>query len=225
MTVKLTLKMPRYSPSQKSSAKKVIIFDFDGVLVDSFRPFYRLNRDAMAAVGISLTEHQYRDLYTGNVHRGFDSFIGDADKLTKFVDFKTKGGDAYRSAIDFFPGAIDFIRALDTNLRLGIVSAGKQEFIESILIREKIRDCFYYISGSQNHTKADAIREALAKARSQPKVAYMITDTSGDILAAKEVGLATIAVTWGFHSVNQLNLAGPDFVANNFSKLKKILSS
>jgi phosphoglycolate phosphatase len=204
--------------------QKIIIFDFDGVLVDSFHPFYRLNRDAMASVGIKCTEQQYRNLYTGNVHRGFSNFISDKERLDKFIAFKNKCGDAYRAKIDFFPGAVEFIRSLSRSLGLGIVSSGQQAFIESILTRAGIRKRFYYISGSQSHTKTDSIREAMVIAGTGQENAFMVTDTAGDILAAKEAGTKTVAVTWGFHSLATLKKARPDSVVSDFRELSEVLT-
>ena len=51
----------------------------------------------------------------------------------------------------------------------------------------------------------------------------MVTDTVGDLKVAKETGLKTTAVTWGFHSPKLLKSANPDFLVNDFKELKNVL--
>ena len=70
--------MSRFFTSQ--GPNKLIIFDFDGVLADSFDSFFPLLRDAAKSVGFSLTKKQYRDFFLGNVHQGLRNFIKDNNK-------------------------------------------------------------------------------------------------------------------------------------------------
>ena len=46
--------------------KKLIIFDFDGVIADSFSAIYSVVRDAFKSVGIPLSEQEYRDFFLIN---------------------------------------------------------------------------------------------------------------------------------------------------------------
>ena len=72
---------------------KVIVFDFDGVLADSFDYFYSLIRDGMKHVGFSFTKKQYRDLFIGNVHQGFRNFINNDQKYLAFSEFRKTNYD------------------------------------------------------------------------------------------------------------------------------------
>ncbi len=75
--------------------KGLIIFDFDGVLADSFNTFYPLLRDAMKDAGLSLTPDQYRNLFMGNVHQGIKEFVGDDKKYRTAMEFRNSNYDKY----------------------------------------------------------------------------------------------------------------------------------
>ena len=53
----------------------LIIFDFDGVLADSFETFYPLMRDMMKHVGFSLSPDQYRNFFIGHSFLHFNFHI------------------------------------------------------------------------------------------------------------------------------------------------------
>src|SRR3989344_3967487 len=174
---------------------KTIIFDFDGVLSDSFDQYYRLNRDALASVGIELSEDHYRDLFNDNIHKGFLELIKNDELIKKFYDFKKNEINNYQKSINFFSEAVEFIKALPSDLRLGIVSAAPKKYIEQMLINEGIDSKFQYISGNWHPTKENAIREGLELTQSKIDDSLLISDTAGDILVAKEIGLKTCGVS------------------------------
>src|SRR3989344_106985 len=96
--------------------KKLIIFDFDGVLADSFDTFYLLIKDGMKQAGFSFTPDQYRNLFIGNVHQGFKDFINDKKKYLAFSEFRKAHYDKYYYAknnqVKLFPGALGFLKKI-----------------------------------------------------------------------------------------------------------------
>src|SRR3989344_7054853 len=88
---------------------KIIIFDFDGVIANSFGCYYPMIRDAMASVGIKLSEKDYRNFFLGNVHQGFKDLINNDEKYNKFSEYRKKHYlDYYKPAV--FPGVKDFLK-------------------------------------------------------------------------------------------------------------------
>ena len=78
---------------------KVVIFDFDGVLADSFHVLYHLNAFALQRVGLSLTESGYRWMFTGNIHERLRLLIGDKSKWQKCREIKERYFDDYYSRV------------------------------------------------------------------------------------------------------------------------------
>lgn len=198
---------------------KLLIFDFDGVIADSFGCFYPMIRDGMASVGISISEEEYRNLFLQNVHRGFKDFINDDTKYRKFLDYRKKHYTDYYKP-DIFHGAAGFLKKIrENNYKTAICSSGQREVVLKTLNINKIKKCFDMILVTNEYTKENMIKEILGKFKVKPKETIMITDTIGDIKIAKKMGLKNIAVTWGFHSKKILKSAKPDFMADTFEEL------
>ena len=206
---------------------KTIIFDFDGVLADSFATFYPLLRDSMAHIGLKLSPDQYRDFFTGNVHQSFKDFINNEDKYLSFSEFRKNNYDKYyydkKNKVRFFGGVKEFIKKLEKKYILAIASSGNQKNIENLLKNSEIAGLFNFILANTSDTKEGMIRDILDRSNAKAGAAIMISDTVGDILVAKKVGLKTIAVTWGFQDEKTLRLAKPNFIANDFKILYKQL--
>lgn len=199
---------------------KLIIFDFDGVLADSFDTFYSLIRDAMGHIGLKLTEVQYRNFFIGNVHQGFRDFIKDRDRYSIFSEFRMVNYDKYYNA-KLFPGTIEFLKKIRKGYSLTIASSGRVSNITNLLRKNNVDDLFDPILADSAYSKEAMIKKILAKFNRKPEKVIMISDTVGDIRVAKKIGLTTIAVSWGFHSAQILRLEKPDFLANSFKTLYK----
>jgi phosphoglycolate phosphatase-like HAD superfamily hydrolase len=52
-----------------------------------------------------------------------------------------------------------------------------------------------------------------------PGGTIMVGDTSMDVMAGKNAGIATVGVTYGAMSEDQIQAAGPDFIISKFSAL------
>lgn len=208
--------------------KHLIIFDFDGVLVDSFDTFYLFVRDAMKHIGLSLTPDQYRDFFIGNVHQSIKNLINDENKYALAMEFRDSNYDKYYNEkshkVKLFPGAIKFLKEISKNYVLTIASSGRENNIKKLLEENGVKNLFSLILANSATSKEGMIREILDKFNKKAEVSVMITDTVGDIITAKRSGLKTIAVTWGFHSKEGLVAAKPDKIAENFKKLELILN-
>lgn len=198
---------------------KVIIFDFDGVWADSFKQLYALNKMAMAKVGLSLTEGQYRDFFMGNVHSGFKKFIDDRTVYEKFSVIRRKDFYKYYSTVKLFPGAAGLVKRLGKKYILAIVSSGEKKLIKKLLSSARILKHFRYIHAGTGPSKEEEIHLVLKHANVKPQQAVFISDTFGDVSLGKKLGLKTIGVGWGFHSQNKLRLSKPNLLAKNMSEL------
>ena len=53
---------------------------------------------------------------------------------------------------------------------------------------------------------------------------YYVGDTKGDMIEGKQAGAVTVAVTWGWHTAENLAQASPDHLVNTLSALENLLS-
>lgn len=202
---------------------KLIIFDFDGVLADSFRQLYALNKMAMAKVGVGLAEDQYRGFFIDNVHAGFKKFLNDRAVYENFSVIRRRTFNKYYSTVNLFPGVVGLIKKLSKKYILAVVSSGEENLIEKLLSKARILKHFRYIHASSGLSKEEEIKLVLKNSGAKPKEAIFISDTYGDIFLTKKLGLKTIGVGWGFHDADQLRLSKPQFFAKDFKKLSHYL--
>ncbi|MGI6191993.1 MAG: HAD hydrolase-like protein [Christensenellales bacterium] len=73
-------------------------------------------------------------------------------------------------------------------------------------------------------TKDDVVRHCLNAYELDPKASVMIGDRDSDIFSGKKFGTSTIAVTYGYGSVEEMTACGADFVARSVEDLKTILT-
>lgn len=201
---------------------RTFVFDFDGVLADSFQPLYMLNKEAFSFIGIDLSEIDYKNLFKDNVHLGFKSFIKTREDYLKFLEFKKINFGKYYSSVKLFPEVPDFLPKIKGNR--AIVSATLGKFILLLLVKSDLEKLFGLVLGTQDHTKTESFKEMLKKFNALPGETFFVSDTSGDIRSAKSFGLRTVGVTWGFHSEEELSSSGPDKIARDFKELYSYLT-
>src|SRR3989344_8522954 len=160
--------MPLYSlsPKPKSSAKKeVVIFDFDGVLADSFSYFYSLIRDSMAEISLPFSPEQYRRLFTGNIHQGFKNYIKDETKLKKFLNFRKNNYNRYyfdkQKGVKLFPGCNLVLKRLSKKYVLTIASSGYTSNINKLLENNDAKIFFNLILAGTATTKEGMFKKII----------------------------------------------------------------
>jgi phosphoglycolate phosphatase len=73
--------------------------------------------------------------------------------------------------------------------------------------------------GDLSGTKSSLIRRALATECLVPADVVMIGDRRDDVEAAKENGVRSIGVTWGYGSRTELELAGAEYIVDSVAEL------
>ncbi len=210
--------------------KKLVIFDFDGVIIDSFDAWYKINVSAFKeSLGKTFTKRQYRDCYMDELVKGFRKFSGSEKNYQKLKNFKKAHKEEfflkYFSKVKLFPFTKLLIAKLKKlNVKLVIVTSSTNPIgVINLLKRFKLNKIFTVVSSSEGESKVIHLKRILAKFKRKPKDAYFITDTCNDIKWGKEVGLKTIAVLWGYHNKQTLNKAKPDFIVKNYKEIYEII--
>jgi beta-phosphoglucomutase len=190
---------------------RAVVFDFDGVLVDSEPLHFRALRDGLAPEGIAIDEREYYASYAAYDDRSairlaleqhgtpYDGGRIDAIALRKAALF-----DEMHRAIPFFPGAAELVRALAREVPVAIASGALRTEIEAILDAGGLRDSFRAIVGAEDceRTKPDPLpyqRAVALLARDEPGLAtgdcVAFEDTMAGIASARAAGLKVVGVT------------------------------
>jgi len=198
-----------------ATLKQIIIFDFDGVLVDSLDNLYQINSAAAIALDRSLTKDQYLSAFAGPLNQKLGEILSlNEAELEKFINHKRQifANHYNGTSVQPFPFALDLIKQASDLGTLWILSTAPLEHIRVVLEEHNLLNYFARIIGQSQQPKSVFLNEAV----SESERTFFLTDTVGDLKEAGKVdGVISIGVTWGFHQADVLKTGNPSFVAHN----------
>lgn len=194
-------------------ALQAIVFDFDGVIVDSERLHLRAYQEVLAPEGVTLSSEDYFASYLGYDDVGVFKALG-KDRGLPMDDGRVhtliaRKGQRYESLVAagemLFPGAADFIRsAVAAAVPIAIASGSLTFEIEETLERVGLRDLFPVIVGADQTERGkpnpDPYLAAFAQLRAhtgrdlQPWRSVAIEDTKWGLASARGADLRCVAV-------------------------------
>lgn len=189
---------------------RAVVFDFDGVLVDSEPLHFRALRDSLLPEGITLTQQEYQDVYLAYDDR--EAVRLALERAGAPPDLARVAAVAARKAalferrlpeIDFFPGARELVVELARELPLGIASGALRAEIEAVLEAAGLRACFGAVVGADDVARTKphpepylaAVRRLAARvAGLAPAECLAIEDSPPGLLSARAAGLFALGV-------------------------------
>ena len=209
---------------------KLVIFDFDGTLVDSRKLITESNRVVFGQFGFAVpSEEESFSLVGMSLELVLLKLAGPDAPVEKMVS-------AYREVLPLlradaayaevpFDGANELLAALAErrDVRLGIATGHASHAIVPVLERFGWQGHFCTV---QTADKAPSkphpgmILQALSEAGVRAEDAIMIGDTAFDIEMARGADVRGVAVSWGYHRPDRLRDAGAWRVVNGMSELR-----
>ena len=115
------------------------------------------------------------------------------------------------------------LRALAKDNTLLVVSSNFTGPMMHLLRRDAINKKFTVVSGADHSpSKTRRVADILSWLHADPKQAFYVTDTVGDVKETKPLGMRIVGVSWGFHSATALKRAGAAIIAKTPKDLLKI---
>lgn len=199
--------------------KKLVIFDFDGVLVDTLPVVFSLSKE----VNENLSLEEFKSFFHGNFYKAvrFDGTPRNRNPKT-LEKYEEKSRELKIPIV-----LKHTLENLSKKYILTIVSSTATNLILRILERENC-NFFNDVLGADIHaSKVEKNKTLLEKYNLSPSNAVFITDTSGDIKEASECNIRSIAVTWGFHDREELEKDNPALIVedpkNLFEAIEDVL--
>ena len=202
---------------------KLLLFDFDGVLVDSLDVYEKTVTLCLEKINQPLKRgrQEFLELFDGNFYETL------AQKGVNLGKFMTASVDIL-SQVNYremkpFDAVRPVLQELKKNHCLIVISSN-----DTLTIREALRlygfeDIFQEILGSDFMlSKKDKILYAIKKYQVMPEDIYYIGDTIGDIKEGKQAGVKTAGVSWGWHDKTKMASSNPDYLFDNPQELLQL---
>jgi beta-phosphoglucomutase family hydrolase len=208
---------------------KAVIFDMDGVLIDS-EPFHLVvNEKIFANLGINLSEEEYHS-FIGTTHKDMWGTIKKRYNLPQsvpeLVNMQVSGNIDHIKNEEIEPikikGVTDLLSKIArANIKIGIASSSPTEVIELVINKLGISDYFSAIVGGEEIKKGkpspDIFLKAAKRLNSKPSDCIVIEDSKNGVLAAKTAGMKCV----GFKNPNsgKQDLGKADLIVENYDSL------
>lgn len=181
---------------------KAVVFDLDGVLIESDRVWASVRRSLVAEWGGRWSDAAYRDLMGMNSSESARYMRDELGVMlsAEAIDAAVVDGvgAAYESNVELMPGAMRAVTVFGARYKLGLASAAQRVLIKVALNCSGLRPHFsVVVSGeevSEGKPSPDVYVEALRRLEVQPADAVAIEDSTNGILSAVSAGMWVIAV-------------------------------
>ena len=202
---------------------QALIFDMDGVIVDS-EPLHLLaTQGALAMIGRNLSEEEYYRRYVALTDRElFEILLGREDPQVEHLVIEKQR--LYRelaaSGVKPYRATVAFIERAQEVLPLAVATGATREEAEEALKRLGIRDAFRIVVSAEDYErgKPDPAPYLLAAhlLGVPPSRCVVIEDSKEGVKAAKAAGMLCIALT---HTHATAELAYADLVLDSLGGL------
>lgn len=190
---------------------RAVLFDFDGVLVNSEPLHFEALRDCLRPEGIEIDETEYAQNYLayddwGAIRIAMERHARgyDAGRVQAIAERKARIFGDLMSRIPFFPGARELVRALASEVPLAIASGALRREIEGILEGGGLRQAFTAIVGADDVVNTKPHPEPYLAAMSaleprapglRPAECLVFEDSMAGIASGLAAGMRVVAVT------------------------------
>ncbi len=188
---------------------KTIIFDFDGVIHDTFELAYNINKQ----IDNSLTSDEYKDFFNGNI---YDNKKVTKDAADRFFKLQNEEFEKLRINKEIKKELLKLKERFD----LFIITSNMESTLKNYFENNGIMHIFKEVLGIEtSHLKVEKFKYLINKYHLNKDNCIFVTDTLGDILEANKVDLNTIAVDYGFHGRKRLAKGNPIKIISDFGDL------
>lgn len=190
-----------------------VVFDCDGVLIDSEHLSWEVWRRVAAPYGVEITEEQARGL-TGRTEVDAHAALS-GGRLPPFDEFWVEIAEemyrTFESHLQAFEDATDVLDHLDGRTRLAVASSSPRERLDVALRTTGLDHYFEFVVAGDEVASGkpapDLFLAAAAGLGVDPTACLAVEDSPNGIASAVAAGMRVVAVDRGYFPVDDLQAA------------------
>ncbi len=209
---------------------RTVIFDFDGTLADTGRGIRRCVSVALNAYGLSETDDERLRAFIGPPL--FDSFMKYCHNEETARAMVAEYRKHYRAGgmfeCDLYDGVGQMLADLyGSGIQMAIASSKPGEFVKRILSHIEIDKYFSFVSapiiGEREPTKCELITAVIEALGADKASTVMVGDRMFDVDGAKQAGIKSVGVLYGFGSEEEIISHGADVICRTPQEITELI--
>ncbi|NQZ10704.1 MAG: HAD-IA family hydrolase [Algicola sp.] len=207
---------------------KLVIFDWDGTLMDSAsRIVSSMQRTAILCGQPEPSATAVQNIIGLSLDVAVERLFGQADADTQnsiVINYKDQYVNHDQTPTPMFAGALDLLDTLKREgYKLAVATGKGRPGLQNVLTKsgtEHFFVCTRTGDEAQSKPSPDMLQQILVEMGLEVKDAVMIGDTEYDLGMAKAIGMDSIGVSFGVHERERLLLQGPLTVVDSLLEIR-----
>ncbi len=210
---------------------KALIFDMDGLMIDSERLYFQAEEDMAKKFGVQLKEETLWKMMGTKPIEGLAIFVKDLQlpiSAQEALDMRNKVmRKKLKTELEAMPGLFHILDTFFNRLKLAVCTGAQEEFLDIAVDLLKIRDKFDVLQSSEGIAKGKPEPEIYLKTCEKlgviPQDCIVLEDSANGVTAGKKAGCTVIAIPSEYTQSQDFTSA--DFIASDLREAEHHIQS
>jgi HAD superfamily hydrolase (TIGR01509 family) len=181
---------------------KAILWDNDGVLIDTEGLFFQATRNALGSAGVELSRERYVEWSLRQGRSSFDLLRDQGWTPAQIADVRLRRDRAYSgmltNGLGMMDGILEVLTLLRAKFRMAIVTTSRREHFELMHQRSNLSQFFEFAVTREDYERSKPHPEpyltALERLQLRAQECIAIEDSERGLAAANAAGLRCIVI-------------------------------
>ena len=181
---------------------EAILWDNDGVLVDTECFFFESTRTILATIGIELSLEQFLDFSMRQGRSGFELAIESGWDKQQVANLKRQRDALYSEMLHtemrVLPGVVETLKALHGRIRMAVVTSSQRQHFDLIHANIDLTGYFEFVLAREDYAKTKPSPEpyllALERLGTKAENCVAVEDSERGLAAARAAGLRCLVI-------------------------------